>query len=82
MSTSPEGRRLKGFRLADVPLRVRQDAYDRLLKTNGSADGTLVRSDSPAEFLALGLAAEDPSDRVYWVSSEAWERVMRSRRAR
>ncbi len=85
MSASPrkaEGRRLKSFRLSDVPLGLRLAAKEKLLKTNGSADGMLVASLSFADRLKVGLAAEQPSPRVYWVSQRAWDKAMRSREAR
>lgn len=79
LGTSPTGRRLKGFRLADIPEGVRRDAYDKLIKTvDGSKDGLIVASRSLSEQVALGIAAEAPSERVYWVTQEAWERATRS----
>lgn len=81
MSATPTGRSgLRGFRLAEVPERVRLAAYDKLLMTAGSKDGTLVRSSELVERAALSVAAVSPSDRVYWVSREAWDRVMAPRR--
>lgn len=84
LGTSPTGRRLKlkGFRLADIPKGVRLDAYDKLIKTEGSKDGLLVTSRTLSEKVDLGLAAEVPSERVCWVTLEAWERVAKSRRWR
>lgn len=79
MSASLSGRRLKSFRLADIPYGVRLDAYDKLIKTDGSKDGVLVASRSLSEQVALGIAAEDPSERVYWVPLDAWESATRSR---
>lgn len=59
-----EGRRgLKAFRLSDVPPEIRERAKTRLLKI----------VDSPTERIMLGVAADAPSDRVYWIPVEAWE---------
>ena len=74
-----QGRRLKSFRLGDVSEEARLRALDKLLKTKGSSDGMLVASWTFTDRLALGLAARQPSDRVYWVSQEAWERVTKGR---
>ena len=79
MSASPAGRRLRPVRLAEIPLRVRQDAYDKLLMTDGSKDGLLVRSSTLSERAALGLAAESPSDRVYWIPADAYEQAASKR---
>lgn len=59
-----EGRRgLKPFRLSDVPKPIRERAKERLLKIEPS----------PTAAVMIGLACEDPSDRVYWIPAEAWE---------
>lgn len=79
--SGPE-RRLKGFRLADVPEGVRLSALDKLLKTPGSKDGLLLATVTFADRIALGVAATKPSDTVYWVSRSAWDRVMKPRRAK
>lgn len=73
MSTSPQvGRRLKAFRLTDLPESVRWTAANRLIKQ----EENLVKR------LQLGAAAENPSAKLYHVSCEAWERVMRPRKRR
>lgn len=77
MSTSPRrGGGLQAFRLGDIPEGIRLRAKDRLLKTEGSVDGMLVATSSPLDRLRIGMAAERPSPRVYWIPREAWERVM------
>ncbi len=40
----------------------------------------MKREDSFTERLKIGLAAERPSDAVYWVPRPAWDRVMGKRR--
>jgi predicted oxidoreductase (fatty acid repression mutant protein) len=79
MSASLSGGRLKSVRLSDIPYGVRLDAYDKLIKTQGSKDGILVASWSLSEQVALGIAAEQPSEQVYWVPLDAWESAVRSR---
>jgi hypothetical protein len=60
-----EGRRgLKAFRLSDVPLDIRYRAKERLLKVEPS----------PTVAVLIGLAADAPSERVYWIPAEAWDR--------
>jgi hypothetical protein len=66
---------LRSFRLGDVPESVRLRVLDSLLRTPGTKDGMMVASVSLADRVALGIAAERPSDRVYWVSATAYDRV-------
>lgn len=80
--SSIEGRRLKAFRLSEVDIVLRRRAMEAILRTPGSADGMLVAAPNKlGDRLAIGFAVENPSDRVYWVSQAAWDRVMK-RRAR
>ncbi len=73
MSASPAvGRGLRSFRLADVPEHLRLRGKDVAMR----------RCDSPFERVAIAVAAERPSSRVYWIPAEAWERVMKQRRRR
>lgn len=67
MSTSPprRGGGLQPFRLGDVPEGIRLRGKEVALR----------REDSPLERLRIGMAAENPSPRVYWISRAAWERV-------
>jgi hypothetical protein len=68
-------RRLRAFRLSDVPEPIRLRAKESLLKTvGGSTDGMIVVSVNFSERLAIGIAAERPSERVYWISEAAWAR--------
>lgn len=71
---------LRSVRLGDVPEVVRLTALDKLLRTPGSKDGTLMPSFTLPERLALGAAAHRPSDRVYWVSEKAYARVFKERK--
>lgn len=67
MSSSPlGGGRLRAFRLSEVPPGLRERHANRLIK----------QSDSPIERMHLGFAAHRPTERVYMVSREAWDRVM------
>ena len=75
MSTSPRGGALVAFRLADIPIEIRLRAKDRLLRASGATD-YLPTTDSPIERVRIGIAAETPSDRLYWIRRERWERVM------
>jgi hypothetical protein len=60
-----EGRHgLKAFRLSDVPPDIRERAKARLLKIEPS----------PVVAVLIGMAADAPSERVYWIPVEAWER--------
>lgn len=69
MSASLDGGAvLKAFRLSEVPPDIRERGKAVALK----------REDSFTERLKIGLAAERPSDRVYWISRTAWEKVMGS----
>jgi hypothetical protein len=79
VTRSGAGRGLRSFRLTDVPQGIRSAALDNLLRTEGSSDGMLVPSFSLSERIALGIAADRPSDRVYWVSAEAWEKASKKR---
>lgn len=58
--------RLKGFRLSDVPEKLRQRAADHLIR----------REDDFVKRLQIGAAARQPSNRLYFVPVQAWERVM------
>lgn len=69
------GRGLRSVRLSDVPEGIRLRALDKLLKTSGTQNGMLVPSQSLTDRLALGAAATHPSDRIYWVSKTAYDRV-------
>lgn len=69
MDTRPryEGRGLRPFRLSDLPMKIRKRGVDIAIKrTNGFY-----------ESLEIARVAEHPSDRVYYVSREAWDRVMK-----
>lgn len=66
MSDSPGGGRLRVFRLAEVPLKIRQRHASHLIRT----------APTMVDRMKVGLAIQDPTDRVYAVSREAWERVM------
>lgn len=81
MATSLPGRRLVSFRLGQIPEHVRTRAMEKLLR---GADRTLPPVVGYAERIALGVAVQDPSERVYWIPREAWDRVMakKPRRAR
>jgi hypothetical protein len=78
---APSGRGgLVSFRLGDVPEEVRLRALERLLR---GADPKLPAAISFSDRVQLGLVAERPSDRVYWIPRPAYERVMlRKRRKR
>lgn len=66
---STEGRRgLTAFRLSSIPLAVRKDVGHRLVRA-ASDDGAL------ADAVALTRAIEDPSETVYWVPTDAYERA-------
>ena len=58
---------LTPFRLADVPPAIRESAKSRLVKL----------SDSITERIQIGIAADAPSDRVYWIPTTAWEDAAR-----
>jgi hypothetical protein len=60
------GRRLISFRLSDLPERVLLHGKDVAMR----------REDSPFKRLEIAQAAERPSEHVYWVPRDAWERVM------
>jgi hypothetical protein len=70
MSLSPrsEGRKLKAFRLADVPLGVRLRAMVTLIDS--------VKD--PLDALEYGCVAREPSDAIYFVSVAAWNEMMAS----
>lgn len=83
---------LVAFRLTDVPLDLRARAANRLArKSEAALDPDL---DSAASLMArlremrvgnvsdpevIKRIAAHPSDRVYWITRSAWERVMGSR---
>lgn len=83
-----EGRGLKAFRLSDIPYPIRKRAAkialaqsDRALPDEQAGYGGLLArlttpGASPAMRQAIERAAERPSDRVYYVRAEAWEKVM------
>lgn len=74
MSASPHrGGGLRAFRLGDIPEPVRLRALERLLS---GRDPKLPPVVSFSDRVSLGLVAETPSDRVYWIPRPAWERVM------
>jgi hypothetical protein len=60
------GRRLKSFRLSDVPLPIRRRAARYMTD----------KSDSIMESFDITRACEHPSEKVYVVSQEAWNRVV------
>lgn len=68
---SPSTGRMRAFRLNEVPIDVRLRAADRLIP----------QEDSLGKRIELGTVARMPSSRVYFVSEEAWEKVMRPRRS-
>lgn len=79
MAGSEAGRGLRSVRLGEVPIAARLAALDKLLRTPGTRDGLLVESRTLLERIALGAAAHRPSDRVYWISAKAYDRVFRER---
>lgn len=62
-----EGRGLRSFRLSDVPFSVRYRAYERLLPD----------CENLRDQIALGIAVNSPSDKVYFVPQDVWERESR-----
>jgi hypothetical protein len=48
----------------------------------GPRSARFKREDSFIERVKIGMAAEHPSDRVYWVPRPAWERVMHPKNRR
>ena len=64
--------RLISFRLTDVPADLRR-RFGRTLVRHATEDCRLE------EAVAFTRAIEHPSDRVYRVSAEAWQRVIESR---
>lgn len=82
--------RLVAFRLAEVPLDVRVRAADSVARRAdmalpddaGGVKGLLARlgdraaGHDSADRDSLRRVAREPSDRVYWISLAAWERVM------
>lgn len=60
---------LTPFRLTDLPETIRQRGKDVALRAE----------DNVMERVRIGIAAERPSDRIYWVPTHAYERVMRRR---
>lgn len=87
-SLSTEGRRLRAFRLSDVPYDIRKRALrialgqsDRALPDEQSGyGGLLAKLSAPAptwnQRKALELAVERPSERVYFIPMAAWQKVM------
>jgi hypothetical protein len=80
--SGPERVQLRSFRLSEVPEPTRLRALDNLLTTEGSKNGMLVPTFSLADRIALAVAAERPSDRIYWVSATAYDRVFRPKARR
>ena len=68
MSTSPQGRRLVGFRLCDL---------SPVLLARGK-EVAMRNEDSFVERLKIGLAAENPSTKVYWISAKAWNKTTKA----
>lgn len=66
---STEGRGLKAFRLSDI-YQIDPGILQRAKAV------ALKREDSFMERVKIGMAAENPSQTVYWIPREAWERVM------
>jgi hypothetical protein len=89
-SRSERGGRLKGFRLADVPLDLRLGAARTVGRGSSGALSSVAKPTDRlfARLLDLGVhgdtggvkemeqVAKKPSARVYWVSLDAWERVV------
>lgn len=68
-----DGRRgLTAVRLSEIPIAVRRDAGASLLRV-ASQDARL------AETVELTRAIEYPSETVYWVPTEDYERARRTR---
>jgi hypothetical protein len=90
MSRSPEGRRLRSFRLEEIPTPLRLRAARQLARMNAPPSDAVRGTDRLfARLLAdqraggdtgdpdvIHRVAEHPSDKVYWVTAAAWERVM------
>lgn len=92
MSLSPSvGRQgLKAFRLSDVPIEIRLRAALAVARAHREADDKVdprdrlfarLRSDAAAggdstETETIKQIAQAPSERVYWISRDAWERVI------
>lgn len=84
--SSQEGRRLQAFRLSQVPLEIRLRAAKRAARGPSLASEARPEDKLFASLLDLRLergdddaivvAAKRPSERVYWISAAAWERVM------
>lgn len=78
-----------GVRLAQIPLKVRLRAASTAARAN-VADPNLEPADllfarlmanveaegDVADPEVLRKVAQNPSDRLYWISLKAWERVM------
>lgn len=84
--SSREGRRLKAFRLSDVPIETRRRAAKKVARGPATSDrrpaedklfATLLDLRGPGDDAVLE-AAERPSERVYWISAAAWEQATRS----
>lgn len=81
----PPAGRLRPFRLNDIPLDVRVRAAKRApirALPDDAADprdrlfATLAAPALDDERGRLVRAAEDPSERVYWIREKAWKQVM------
>lgn len=66
MSTVPAG--MVGVRLADIPEKIRVRFGTRLYEA-AVADRDMLAA------VQIHAAMHDPSDRVYWVRREAYEKV-------
>lgn len=62
--TEPSARRLRPVRLTDIPLEVRLKAANEIVRR--------LDSEEPKALLAAALA---PSDKVYFVTPDAFDRV-------
>jgi hypothetical protein len=82
MSLTPrqltEGRRLKAFRLSEVPLDLRLAAADLIgsMDENLHTEVELAVSKSFEDRVVIGLVAACPSETVYWISQKAWDTVV------
>jgi hypothetical protein len=68
---------LHPVRLTEVPLKLRLEEMHRLLNASDHHDLLGFGTGDLGARLQIGFAAESPSDRVYWVSRAAYEKVMR-----
>lgn len=66
---APTVGRVVAVRLTEIPIRRRRQSGQTLYE-NAVAERDL------AQALAIEMAIEEPSDRVYWVSEIAYRRVL------